>query len=398
MNDNRIDSFANKIHRFFIDIKIDRNELSGAFGDMGTVIPLLVGILVATGMDAGVVFIAYGLMQIFTGFIYKIPMPVQPLKAVALIVITQKLSGDIVVCGGFTIGVLMLVLTAFGVIDVFAKIIPKAVIRGIQFGLGLQLIMLSIKEYIPSEKFSDYILVFVSFSIIVVLLGNRRIPPALILIPVGIVYGMVFGTDGIAHELSHKHNFFNSLTLENIIKGFVILALPQIPLSLGNSIFATSQLSKDLFPQKSVSPRKIAFTYAIMNIMNPLIGGIPVCHGSGGMAGHYTFGARTGGSVILFGLAMTITGVVFGANGIYILQMFPLPLLGVILFFEALTLLGLISDVIGNSFDLKISLIVAALIVTIPYGYVIGMLTGICVNYLVKWVKAGSLISVDTNL
>lgn len=377
------------------DIKIDRNELSGAFGDIGTVVPLLVGVLAVTGMDAGMVFIAYGLMQIITGFIYRIPMPVQPLKAVALIVITQKLSTDIVLCGGMTIGVLMLVLTACGAIDIFSKIIPKAVIRGIQFGLGLQLIMLSVKEYIPSERFSDYILVFVAFSIAVVLLGNRRIPPALVLIPIGIFYGIVFNNEGNVNELSHNTTIFNSLTLENIIKGFVILALPQIPLSLGNSIFATSQLSRDLVGGKYVNPNKIAFTYAIMNIVNPFIGGIPVCHGSGGMAGHYAFGARTGGSVIMFGVIMIMTGVFFGSNGICILRMFPLPLLGVILFFEALTLLGLISDIIHNSIDLKISLIVAGLIVTIPYGYVIGMVTGICVFYYAKWKKTDELASAN---
>ncbi len=379
------------IHLLTRDIKFDRNELSGAFGDTGTVIPLLIGILLATGMDAGIVFIAYGVMQILTGLIYRIPMPVQPLKAVAVIVITQKLSADIMLCGGLTIGILMLILTALGVIDIFAKIIPKAVVRGIQFGLGLQLIMLAIKEYIPSERFSDYILVFISFLIVIMLLGNRRIPPALILIPAGIVYGIIFNNSNVINPQSHNYTIFNAITLDNMVKGFFILALPQISLSLGNSIYATSQLSEDLFAGKSIPPKKIALTYAFMNIVKPFFGGIPVCHGSGGMAGHYTFGARTGGSVIIFGLFMVATGVMFGTKGIKVLQMFPMPLLGVILCFEAFTLLGLISDVISNKVDLKISLLVAALSVVLPYGYIIGMITGIGVYYMMKLKKATTL-------
>ncbi|GAB4219569.1 MAG TPA: putative sulfate/molybdate transporter [Spirochaetota bacterium] len=395
MKSNRIQWLATKLQSIFKDITFDRNELSGAFGDIGTVIPLVVGVLLATGMDAGKVFMAYGLMQIITGLVYKIPMPVQPLKVVALIVITQKLSADILLCGGLAVGILMLVFTVSGLIDSFTKIIPKAVIRGIQFGLGLQLVMLSLKEYIPSERFSDYILVVVAFLIAVAFMGNRRIPPALVLIPAGIFYGMIFNTGVHYQKLSHTITVVDALTFENIVNGIVILALPQIPLSLGNSIFATSQLSHDLFPEKSVQPRKIAFTYSLMNIINPFIGGIAVCHGSGGMAGHYAFGGRTGGSVIIFGALMITTGFIFGSDGIYIARLFPLPLLGVILFFEALTLLVLIGDVMHNSFDLKIALAVAALIVAIPYGYVVGMGIGICAYYLAKWIKAEKLASVN---
>ena len=70
----------------------------------------------------------------------------------------------------------------------------------------------------------------------------------------------------------------------------------------GNSILATRQIASDLFPARQITIRKLGLTYAAMNLLNPWFGGVPTCHGSGGMAGHYTFGARTGGSVIIYGL------------------------------------------------------------------------------------------------
>src|SRR5574340_899888 len=95
-------------------IRFDRNELSGAFGDMGTDFPLIVGMILVSGLDVTSSLVLFGAMQIFTGLTYGIPMPAEPLKAMAVLVITQKLSGNILYGGGLAIGILMLLLTVTG--------------------------------------------------------------------------------------------------------------------------------------------------------------------------------------------------------------------------------------------------------------------------------------------
>lgn len=139
-------------------IRFDRNELSGAFGDLGTDFPLIVGMILVGGLDATSVLILFGAMQILTGVVYGLPMPVQPLKAMAVIVITQRVSGDVLAGGGLAIGVAMLLLSVTGLIDALARAVPKSVVRGIQFGLGLQLASLALKDYVPADGIPGFAL------------------------------------------------------------------------------------------------------------------------------------------------------------------------------------------------------------------------------------------------
>jgi hypothetical protein len=365
-------------------IRIDRNELSGAFGDIGTDLPLIMGMLLASGMQVSYVFIAYGLMQIFTALMYGIPMPVQPLKAVAMLVIVQHLPPGVIWGGGLAIGVIMLILTVTGIVDWIAKVIPKVIIRGIQFGLGMQFALLALKEYVGSTGGWGYALAGVAFAVSLVFMGNRRFPPALLIIPAGIVFSIVF----------HWNEFLNVRVTQialpdirfphwnEIITGLVVLALPQIPLSLGNSIIATHQLAKDYFPEKKVRIRKISLTYSLMNLINPFIGGIPVCHGSGGMAGHYTFGARTGGSVFIYGLLFLTLGLFFSGSFQTVIKVFPMPILGVILFLEGLSLMVLIKDIIDSRRNFMIALITGLMAAGLPYGFLVGMTVGTVIYYL----------------
>jgi hypothetical protein len=171
------------------------------------------------------------------------------------------------------------------------------------------------------------------------------------------------------------------LTWQSIISGLIILAIPQIPLSLGNSIFATHQIAHDLFPEKKVTVRKIALTYSLMNLISPLLGGIPVCHGSGGIAGHYTLGGRTGGSTLIYGLFYLILGLFFSGNSVETLMIFPKPILGTILLFEGFAMILLVKDIIVDRNMFLIAIIVAICAVGLPNGYLIGMVLGTFIYY-----------------
>jgi MFS superfamily sulfate permease-like transporter len=164
----------------------------------------------------------------------------------------------------------------------------------------------------------------------------------------------------------------------------VVLALPQLPLSLGNSILATRQVSADLFPERRLSIRQISLTYSLMNLVNPWLGGVPTCHGSGGMAGHYAFGARTGGSVVIYGLLYLSLGFFLSGGFLLAIEFFPKPVLGVILLFEGLALMRLVGDMAASKIDFTLVLLVGLLCVGLPYGYVIGLVVGVLLAHGLK--------------
>src|ERR1700720_2925650 len=338
-------------------IRFDRNELAGAFGDIGTDLPLIVGVILAAQLDSASALILFGAMQILTALRYRMPMPVQPLKAVAALVIAQKISGNVLFGGGLAIGILMLFLTVTGLIDLLARVVPKAVVRGIQFGLGLQLATLALKEYVGADGGRGYVLAAIAFVLTIILLGSRRYPAALFVIGVGLAYAIIFKLNGptllqgIAFRLPH----FYRPAPRDVWLGFVLLALPQIPLSLGNSVLATRQITEDLFPERPVTVRGIGFTYSLMNLINPFFGGIPTCHGSGGMMGHYAFGGRTGGSVILYGMLYLTLGLFFSGSFAHVVQVFPLPILGVLLLIEGMRIMLLIRDTVEVKAEFSIA-------------------------------------------
>ena len=364
-------------------IRFDRNELAGAFGDIGTDLPLVVGMILAAGLDSGSVLIIYGAMQVLTGLVYRMPMPVQPLKAVAVLVIAQSaaktITPEIIYGGGLAIGLTMLLLTVTGLVNWLARVIPKVVVRGIQLGLGLQLAGLALKDYVQRDGVNGYWLAAIAFVISVLLHGNRKYPAAIFILLAGMIYSIVLlklnlysATQQIGFHLPQLH----TTEWQHIIAGFFLLALPQVPLSLGNSILAARQTSQDLFPDRAPSLRKISFTYSLMNLINPFLGGIPTCHGSGGMAGHYAFGARTGGSVIIYGTLYLALGFFFAGGFQNVIQVFPMPILGVILLFEGLALMLLIRDMTDSKSNFFLVLLVGLVASGLPYGYLIAMIVG----------------------
>jgi MFS superfamily sulfate permease-like transporter len=342
--------------------------------------------VLAAQLDSASVLIAYGVMQIGTGLVYRLPMPVQPLKAVAVLVITQHISANVIYGAGFAIGLAMLLLASFGLLDWLARVVPKAVVRGIQLGLGLQLASLALRDYVGADRAGGWVIAAIAFALTVALLGNRRVPAALPVVALGVAYAAAFKLNlpelaaGMGTSLPKLH----VPSGPDVWTGFLVLALPQIPLSLGNSILATEQIVRDYYPDERVGVRRIAFTYAAMNLCTAFLSGVPVCHGSGGFAGHYAFGGRTGGSVVIYGALFVVLGLLFSNVFADVVKVFPLPILGVLLLFEALALMVLARDLSGSKVDFTVAALVAVCAAFLPYGYVIGLVVGTGIAYLAR--------------
>jgi len=365
-------------------VRFDRNEWAGAFGDVGTDLPLIFGMVLAAGLDSAGVFLLFGLLQIATGLVYGLPMPMQPLKAMAVLVITGGVSASVLRGGGLAIGAVMLALALSGVLGWVAARIPLCVVRGIQLGLGLSLASLALGRYVPSQGAAGWVLAAAGFAVLLALWGHRRVPPGLIVVGLGVAYAALFRADlaALAGGVGIALPSFAAPTWSDIATGCLVLALPQLPLSLSNSVIATEQTVRDLFPERAVTVRRIGLTYGVVNLLAPLFGGIPVCHGSGGLAGHHALGARTGGSVVIYGSILAAIGLFLSGALAQVVEIFPLPILGVVLLAEALTLMRFVRDQAESRREFAIALLVGVVAFAVPQGYLVGTGLGLALYHL----------------
>jgi len=366
----------------FFSISFNRNELCGAPADLGTDLPLLIALLNLTDLHPFNVFLSFGLCQIFTGFFYKIPMPIQPLKVMASLVITQNLNSTILLSAGFIIGILILIFSLTGLLTKLDTYVSIELIRGLQFGLGLSLITLSVKNYISLNGWNGYIFACTILIILLLFNKNKKIPFSLVALGLGSVVSLFLNfTQPLLSKSKTVYCSFIStdfLDFDILLKGLFLLTIPQLPLSLANSIYSTKQLANQLFKNNKISLTHLATTYSLMNIISPFFGGIPVCHGVSGLIGHYLLGARTGGSVIIYGIFYVLLAFLLKENYNYVLKFLSLPLLGSLLLYEGLGLLCLVKNCI--MFEKKkfiFTIFIGFSSFLLPYGFALSFFIGI---------------------
>jgi len=371
-------------------LQFNRRELAGSFGDIGTDLPLIISILLVTKLDPAGVFIAYGLAQIATGILYGLPMPVQPLKAMAVVVIAGQATGGQLQLAGLMIGITMLFLAASRALDHLQKLIPVVVVRGVQAGLGINLARTAL-GLSGREGSWGWVAASVAVALLVWLRGHRRIPGALIVIGAGALWAAAYRINwpAVAHGFGWVWPRPASLPWDQWSTVLTLLVLPQLPLSLSNSLIATQRTVRDLFPEKPLTLRGIGLTYAAMNLIVPWFGGIPVCHGCGGLAGYYALGARTGGAVVFYGGLYVLIGALFSGAFQQVVQVFPTPVLGAVLLVEAGVLLLLLRELDRSPVRLGLAAGVALLCIFAPQGYLTGLAVGTAAYYALRRTRAG---------
>ncbi len=320
----------------------NRPEAAGALGDLGTFIPLLVGLVNCCGLQLGPALFFAGLMNVITGLAFGIPMPVQPMKAIATVAIAQRLTEPQVLASGILTGLAILLLVLTGLLDYIQRLIPRSVIRGLQLALGLKLIQFGFERIAGTHVLIgwDSIGLGIGCAVLVLLLYfSTRVPGALVVCGIGLAAllfaqpSVLFSVGwGMAWHLPALGDWHVWTT------GFWHCAIPQIPLTVVNSVVAVCALSADLFPHRPAAPRRVAVSVGLMNIACCPLGAMPMCHGSGGLAGQYRFGARTGGSVVILGAAKMLLAALFGGSLLAWLQGYPQSVLGVLLLFSGLEL------------------------------------------------------------
>ncbi|WEW60192.1 hypothetical protein PRK78_005677 [Emydomyces testavorans] len=313
-------------------------EISGALGDLGTFLPILVALAINHSISLPATLVFSGLYNILTGLLFGIPLPVQPMKAIAAVAIARHFSAGEIAAAGFFVGAVILVFSVTGLLRWFAGVVPIPVVKGIQVGAGLSLLISAGAKvkgdlgWVEPSWADNYLWAVAAFVGLLVTNVYRRVPYGLVLFLLGLVFAFVLLVSGHGH-LPHLGIWRPEIVrplLRQWEKGIVRAGIGQIPLTTLNSIIAVVHLAADLLPDvKTPSMTSIGLSVSAMNLLGIWFGCMPVCHGSGGLAAQYRFGARSGASVIFLGVVKLVVGIFFGTTLIDLLKTFPTALLGV---------------------------------------------------------------------
>jgi len=337
---------------FPVPMRLDRREVSGSLGDLGTFIPLLVGMSLTNGLNFTSALFFAGLFNIVTGFAFSIPMAVQPMKAIAAVAISENLRVEQILAAGIWTSTIILFLGITGMITAVDRVIPKPVVRGLQLGLGLQLIEIGtrlVRDTHTLWGFDSVLVGVAGFALILALASSKRVPSALVLFVIGLVFA-AFAQPHILSSLRLGIHFphWVNLSWEDFRSSFFRAALPQIPLTTLNSVIAVCALSADLFPDRPARPRSVAVSVGMMNLLGGWFGAMPMCHGAGGLAGQYRFGARTNASILFLGTVKLLLAIFFGSSLLALLHVYPKSVLGVLLGISGLELALVARDQTGR--------------------------------------------------
>jgi len=316
-------------------------EVAGAFGDLGTLIPFVVGYITINHMDPAGILVGFGVFKLWAGLYFKTPVPIQPMKAIGTAAISQAgtiTHGAIFASGLFT-GAVWGLMGLSGAVSWIQQITRRPVVQGIVLGLGLGFVVEGVKM-----TQGDLLLAAIAGAMTLALLTYPRIPAMLALLALGTGVAL-FREPTLLTELTRLSFHFRLPTSglfqigwSDVFAGIMLLGLPQLPLTLGNAIISTVEENNTHFPDRPITVKAVALDHAALNLVGTALGGIPMCHGAGGMAGHIRFGAKTGGSLVILGSLVLVVGLFLADSVATLFKCFPPVILGIILLFGGLEL------------------------------------------------------------
>ncbi|KAE8152249.1 hypothetical protein BDV25DRAFT_151403 [Aspergillus avenaceus] len=324
------------------------SEISGSLGDLGTFLPIAIALAINGTVSLSSTLIFSGLFNILTGLFFGIPLPVQPMKAIAAVAIARSFHNGTIAAAGIFVGACIFLFSITGLLRWFADVIPIPVIKGIQVGAGLSLVIASCGNILSSlgwirPSWADNLIwAIAAFIFLLVTNVYRKVPYALIVFILGVVFAVI--RSALAADLPSFalwRPYVVVPTPRQWSEGALDAGIGQIPLTTLNSIVAVVHLASDLIPNvRTPSITAIGLSVAGMNLVGCWFGAMPVCHGSGGLAAQYRFGARSGASVIFLGILKLVIGIFFGESLVGLLKRFPSSLLGVMVIAAGLELLS----------------------------------------------------------
>lgn len=393
----------------FERFRFNRLELAGSLGDLGVLLPIAIAMVLFNGLDPLGLFLSIGVFYILSGVYFGITVPVQPMKVIGAYAIATAMSADQILASSLLMGAFLLVIGITGAIDLIRRITPPAVIRGVQLSTGALLIAGGVKYMIGTSSFQvlqkaaephlavqsigpvpiGLLIGVIGGIVTLLLLDSRRFPAGLVVVAGGFAVGLALGArippEGLGLHLPRWLPFGFPSEADFTFALFA-LVLPQLPMTLGNAVLAYTDLSREYFGGHSgrLTNRKVCVSMALANFLSFCLGGMPLCHGAGGLAAHYRFGARTAGSNLMIGGIFVVLALLLGERIVALFNLLPMAILGILLVFAGIQLAVTVMDL-----DRPKDYFVATLIlgITLASNLAAGFIAGMLVAWLLKWEK-----------
>ncbi len=304
--------------------RFDRNEIAGGLGDAGLMIPIAIALIAINGLGATAVFCGVGLVYVATALYYRVPVPVQPLKAFAAAAIALGLDAQTLAAGALLMAAALALLASTGLADWLAARFPVVLVRGIQASVALLLVKAAVDlaergnwdGMRAVDPAVGVITALVACAVLLLCSRSRRLPGSLIVLAAGAGIGIAIGNlpshlalgpAGVSASIPDGGAFATALTA---------MVLAQIPLTFGNSVVATADAERTYFGERAarVTPRHLATSITAANVLAGFTSGLPVCHGAGGATAHYRMGARTAGATLSVGILYLALGLLLGRS------------------------------------------------------------------------------------
>ena len=344
-------------------------DVTGAIADLGIFIPLVAALVLVNGMSATGILVVAGLLVIVAGLVFRIPFPVQPLKALTALAVALELPPTTIHAAGLLLGSLLLAASLPPVMRLITKLFDVTVVRALQVGVGLLLVVAAVRlVQTPPEPFAStapssavgLTLAMVAAGAIALAAERRHFGTILACMVVGTAF-VVWRAGDVQADLGSSLPAFDIPSWSVFVTAFTTLVIPQIPLTIGNAVVATSDVAKTYFGERAdrVRPRSVCISAGVANLVSALAGGMPMCHGAGGLTAHYRLGARTIRMNLMLGGTFVMAGLLAADAIADLFALLPVWLLAAFLGYAGVRHALLVADRRGSS--LAIALLFGAL-------------------------------------
>lgn len=339
-------------------------EATGAVADLGVLVPLAAALILVNGLDPGAVLLGAGLLVVAAGLVFRVPFPVQPLKALTAVAVAERLSPDVIHAAGLEIGAFLLLLSIGRVADLVARLFTIPVVRALQLGVGVLLVIASVRLVLdPPAVFrgtppTPWPAVLATAAFLAVGWTARRGQHAIALgmLAAGALAAWLAARPGLAGP-SFRLPELSLPAAGSFGVALVLLVIPQLPLTFGNAVVAVTDLAHRYFGADAarVTPTAVCVSCGLGNLVSGVIGGMPMCHGAGGLTAHVRLGARRAGMNLVLGGALVAVGLLFARQAPVILGLLPVWALAAFLAYAGLRHALLVADLRGGTLALAVT-------------------------------------------
>jgi SulP family sulfate permease len=306
-------------------LRFNLRELGGALGDFGPLHPLFLSSVRVLGLNPASMMLVMGASNILLGLYYRIPLPIEPMKALAIYALANRWDASLIFATAFGTAILWLILSLSGLIDRLLRFVPEDVARGIQLALAAYFL----SEALELMGTSPLIALSSTLLIIITLIPKRGspIPATVILFSAGILMALEGGLSATVDVYLPKIHLFS---IGDVWRGMLEVGFAQAFLTLSNAVIATRIAVNERFSRK-IRDGQLALNMGLMNLGAAFLGCVPLCHGSGGFMAQYLYGARTGGAMVMEGVIELASALFLSTIVTAIFSRFPLAIVGAML-------------------------------------------------------------------